>query len=85
MMVPTVVPAVLLGVVSSTMLAAVVHLTRGNTIRDLIVIWIAVSLGFWLAAVAAAWLHAPLFTIGELQLIAGLVGGMIAALIVTRK
>jgi len=85
MIVPTVVPAVLLGVVSSTMLAAVVHLTRGSTIRDLIVIWIAVSLGFWLAAIAAAWLRAPLYTIGELQLIAGLVGGTIAALIATRK
>ena len=85
MIVPTIVPALLLGVVSSTLLAAVMHLTRGRTMRDLGVIWLAVSVGFWLTAIAAAWLRAPLYAIGELQLIAGLVGGLVAALIVTRK
>ena len=62
------------------MLAAVMHLTRGRTMRDLAVIWLAVSVGFWLTAIAAAWLRAPLYAIGELQLIAGLVGGLVAAL-----
>ncbi len=85
MIVPTVLPAVVLGVVSSTMLAAVMHLTRGSTLRDLTVIWIAVSAGFWLSALAAAWLRAPLYTVGQLQLIAGLAGGLVGALVVTRK
>ena len=85
MIVPTVVPALVLGLVSSTMLAAVMHLTRGNTLRDLAVIWLAVSSGFWVSAVAAAWLRSPLYTVGELQLVAGLAGGLAAALVVTRK
>lgn len=85
MIVPIALPAVVLGVVTSTMLAAVMHLTRGNTLRDLGVIWVAVSAGFWLSALAAAWLRAPLYTVGQLQLIAGLAGGLVGALVVTRK
>ncbi len=84
---PAFFPAVLLGVTISTMLAAVAHLLRGQTMRDLASIWLIVQVGFWPAHWLASLSHAPLWPIGELQWLAGLGGGALALTlaIVSRK
>jgi hypothetical protein len=80
-------PSIVLGLITATMLAAIAHLMRGHTLHDLLSIWLAVQIGFWVVALVAAWLRAPLFTVGELQLGAGLIGGVtsLGIAIVTHK
>ncbi|MCA1553704.1 MAG: hypothetical protein LC737_04935 [Chloroflexi bacterium] len=87
MVVPTVVPSIVLGVIAGTILAAVVHLIRGDSVRGLFRLWVAAQLGFWIAAVGAAWVRASLYTVGELQVVAGAAGSAlaIALLIVTHR
>ena len=84
---PTVFPAILLGVTISTLLAAVAHLLRGQNLRDLASIWLIAQAGFWPAQVLASLVRAPLWPIGELQWLAGLGGGVLALAltIVSRK
>lgn len=80
-------PALLLGLVVSTLMATALHVLRGQHMRALLPFWLTVQVGFWLAAVVAAIVRAPLYTVGELQLIAGIAGGLLAAAlsIVTQK
>jgi hypothetical protein len=81
------IPSLILGLVVSTLLAVLCRLWRGQTWRDLIEFWLAAQAGFWGAQLIANATLQTLGTIGELQLGAGLVGGMIAlgVMIVRRK
>ncbi len=81
-------PALLLGLIIATTLAVVVHLARGQTMRDLVALWLATQVGFWLAQSLASFLHSSWYAVGDLQVVAGLVGGVLAITaqqIATRK
>lgn len=81
MMVPAVAVPVVFGVVAATMLAALAHLLRGQNTRDLLGMWLRVQAGFWLAHVIAALLNLPLYTVGDLQIVAAVAGGALAAVL----
>ena len=84
---PALLPPVVLGVTVATMLAAFTHLWLGGSLRSLLSLWLVIQLGFWAADFAAALLRAPLYTIGDLQIVAATTGGLAISIlkIVTRK
>ena len=69
------------------MLAALTHLWLGGSLRSLLALWLYVQIGFWAADFAAALFQAPLYTIGDLQIVAATTGGLAIGVlnIVTRK
>jgi quinol-cytochrome oxidoreductase complex cytochrome b subunit len=69
------------------MLAALTHLWCGGSLRDLLGTWLLVQMGFWGADIAAALFRAPLYTIGDLQIVAATAGGFVISVfqIVTRR
>ena len=75
---PTLLPAILLGMVTATMLAALFHLARGRTFWDLLAIWLVALAGFWAGHGAAVIFDAPLFVVGDLQIVAGVAGCVLA-------
>ncbi len=80
-------PSLLLGLICGTLVAATLHVMRGQNIRDLVALWLFVQMGFWSAHFAANLLRAPLWSVGDLHLLAALVGGTLAGgfAIVRRK
>jgi hypothetical protein len=87
MIVPNLAPALLLGVTVATLIGAVVHALRGRTTRDFFGIWIVSQGGFWLAHAAASLVNAPLYSVGDLQMVAGVAGSVVllALAIVTHR
>ncbi len=81
------VPGIVLGLVSATLIAALMHVVRGRTLRDLFSIWMISQAGFWLGHIAATLLGAPLYMIGDLQIVAGVAGSgaALALAIVTHR
>ncbi len=67
-----------LGVVIATMIAAGAYVVRGRAPRDLLVWWVTAQAGFWGAHLVAALFRLPLYTVGDLHIIAGIVGGATA-------
>jgi hypothetical protein len=84
---PALLPPVVLGLTVATMLAAFTHLWLGGSLRSLLSLWLLIQLGFWAADIAAALFRAPLYTIGDLQIVAATTGGLAISIlkIVTRK
>jgi len=76
-----------LGLTVATMLAALTHLWLGGSLRSLLCLWLLIQMGFWGAAIAAALARAPLYTIGDLQIVAATAGGLAISVlkIVTRR
>ncbi len=67
-----------LGVVCASVLAALLHLWRGRTRRDLFTAWLVVQAGFWLGHLLGILFSAPFYTVGDLQIVAGFAGGGLA-------
>ena len=84
---PALLPPVVLGLTVATMLAAFTHLCLGGSLRSLLALWLLVQIGFWAADFAAALFRAPLYTVGDLQIVAATTGGVAISVlkIVTRK
>jgi hypothetical protein len=84
---PALLPPILLGITVATTLAAITHLWCGGTLRNLAALWLFIQIGFWVAHFGAALIRAPLYAIGDLQIVAATTGGLVisALLIVTRK
>lgn len=84
---PALLPPIVLGLTVATMLAAITHLWLGGPLRSLLSLWLFVQIGFWAADFAAALYRAPLYTIGDLQIVAATTGGLVISIfsIVTRK
>lgn len=78
MIVPALALPLTLGAVCATALAAAVHVWRGRTRRDLLTIWLVAQAGFWIGHLAASLVGAPLYAVGDLQVVAGLAGGATA-------
>lgn len=74
----TLLPVIVLGVVAATLIASLVHVVRGRTMRDFASIWLIAQAGFWLGHGIAVVFNAPLYTIGDLQIVAGLLGTILA-------
>lgn len=84
---PALLPPIVLGLTVATLLAAIIHLLTGGPLRSLLSLWLRIQVVFWAADVAAAVLRAPLYAIGDLQIVAATAGGLAAGIftIVTRK
>ena len=84
---PALLPAIVLGLTCGTLIAALAHALRGRTLRDLLSMWLIGQIGFWLGHIAAALYGAPLFMVGDLQIVAGVAGSgaALALAIVTHK
>ena len=78
MIVPAVALPLALGTVCASALAAAAHVWRGHTRRDLLTIWLVTQAGFWIGHWAASLLGVPLYTVGDLHVVAGLAGGAAA-------
>jgi hypothetical protein len=74
----TLLPAIVLGGVMATLVAALVHWVRGRTMRDFVRLWVYAQIGFWLGHGLAVAFNAPLYTIGDLQIIPAAVGSLLA-------
>ena len=84
---PALLPPVVLGLTVATMLAAFTHLWLGGSLRNLLSLWLLIQIGFWASDFAAALARAPLYTIGDLQIVAATTGGLAISVlkIVTRR
>ena len=84
---PALLPPIVLGLTVATLLAALMHLLTGGPLRSLISLWLRIQIVFWVADVAAAAMRAPLYAIGDLQIVAATAGGLAIGIltIVTRK
>ena len=74
----TFVPVIVLGGVTATLVAALVHWVRGRTMRDFLRLWLYAQIGFWLGHGVAIAFNAPLYTIGDLQIIPAAAGSLLA-------
>jgi hypothetical protein len=74
----TLLPVIVLGVITATLIASLVHVVRGRTMRDFVSIWLVAQAGFWLGHGIAVVFNAPLYTIGDLQIVAGFLGTILA-------
>lgn len=74
----TLLPVIILGGVTATLVAALAHWMRGRTMRDFLRLWAYSQIGFWLGHGAAVAFNAPLYTIGDLQIIPAAVGSLLA-------
>ena len=70
----TLLPVIVLGVIAATLIASLVHVVRVRTVRDFASIWLIAQAGFWLGHGIAGVFNAPLYTIGDLQIVSGLLG-----------
>ncbi len=69
---------IVLGAVVATMIAAGAYVARGRSRRDLLVWFVAAQGGFWGAHLIAALFRLPILTVGDLQIVAGIAGGVTA-------
>jgi hypothetical protein len=74
----TLLPVILLGVITATLIGSIVHVVRGRTISDFVSIWLIAQIGFWLGHGVAVVFRAPLYTVGDLQIVAGVAGTLLA-------
>ena len=85
-MAPALLPPLILGLTVATMLAAFTHLWLGGSLRSLLSLWLFVQIGFWASNFAAALARAPLYTIGDLQIVAATTGGVaVSVLTIVRR
>jgi len=79
----TVSPALLLGLLLSTTYASLFHLWGGRNLRDLLIYWLAATVGFAAGHAIGALTQISLLQIGQLHVLEGTIGS-IAALVVAR-
>ena len=79
----TVSPALLLGLLLSTVYAALFHLWGGHNLRELVIYWLAAIVGFAAGQAVGVLAQISLLQVGQLHVLAGTIGAF-AALIVAR-
>lgn len=70
-------PALLLGLILSTVYAALFHLWGGRTVRDLLLYWIASVVGFAIGQAVGLFIRIPLLEIGQLHVLEGSIGAFV--------
>jgi H+/Cl- antiporter ClcA len=76
-------PSLVLGLALSLTYAAIFHLWRGNSIRDLLLYCIAAILGFGAGQLLGTIVRVPFLQIGEIHLIEATLGAWVAMAVVS--
>jgi hypothetical protein len=71
-------PSLLLGLIISLTYAAIFHLWRGNSMRDLLSYCIAAILGFGAGQLLGTIVRVPILQVGEIHLIEATLGAWVA-------